>query len=112
MNDLVRDKCMDSDGNIKFWAEIMAGAIAGGSQVVFTNPLEIVKIRLQVAGEVATGQRVRAGTVIKELGFRGLYKGARACFLRDIPFSAIYFPSYAHAKVAFQVHAVILRCVH
>lgn len=29
-----------------------------------------------------------------------MYKGARACFLRDIPFSAIYFPAYAHAKSA------------
>lgn len=36
--------------------------------------------------------------VIRELGLAGLYKGARACFLRDIPFSAIYFPAYAHAK--------------
>jgi hypothetical protein len=27
--------------------------------------------------------------------------GARACFLRDIPFSAIYFPVYAHTKAAF-----------
>jgi solute carrier family 25 aspartate/glutamate transporter 12/13 len=26
-------------------------------------------------------------------------QGAKACFLRDIPFSAIYFPSYAHTKV-------------
>lgn len=51
---------------------------------------------------MASGERIRAGAVIKELGFKGLYKGARACFLRDIPFSAIYFPSYAHAKVAFQ----------
>lgn len=25
-------------------------------------------------------------------------QGARACFLRDIPFSAIYFPVYAHMK--------------
>jgi len=25
-------------------------------------------------------------------------KGAKACFLRDIPFSAIYFPVYAHTK--------------
>ncbi|CAG2184942.1 AGC [Mytilus edulis] len=24
--------------------------------------------------------------------------GSRACFLRDIPFSAIYFPAYAHVK--------------
>ena len=39
--------------------------------------------------------------MVRELGFRGLYKGARACFLRDIPFSAIYFPAYAHTKKRF-----------
>jgi hypothetical protein len=112
---------------------------AGGSQVVFTNPLEIVKIRLQVAGELASTAKISAVEVVKELGFFGLYKvrptffvlrrdrswlrprllslltasvalpirrtfapcrlqGARACFLRDIPFSAIYFPVYAHSK--------------
>ena len=27
-------------------------------------------------------------------------QGASACFLRDIPFSAIYFPVYAHVKLA------------
>ena len=25
-------------------------------------------------------------------------QGASACFMRDIPFSAIYFPVYAHSK--------------
>lgn len=47
---------------------------AGGSQVIFTNPLEIVKIRLQVAGEITTGPRVSALSVIRDLGFFGLYK--------------------------------------
>lgn len=47
---------------------------AGGSQVIFTNPLEIVKIRLQVAGEIATVKKISAVSVIKELGFLGLYK--------------------------------------
>lgn len=98
MNDLVRDKLTDKKGNITFPSEMFAGACAGGSQVIFTNPLEIVKIRLQVAGEIATVKKISAVSVIKELGFLGLYKGARACFLRDIPFSAIYFPVYAHSK--------------
>ncbi|XP_044761097.1 calcium-binding mitochondrial carrier protein Aralar1 isoform X1 [Coccinella septempunctata] len=100
VNDFVRDKFYDSKGNIPLLGEIISGACAGGSQVIFTNPLEIVKIRLQVAGEIASGTKVRAWSVVKELGLFGLYKGARACLLRDVPFSAIYFPAYAHTKAA------------
>ncbi|KAB7496155.1 Calcium-binding mitochondrial carrier protein Aralar1 [Armadillidium nasatum] len=98
MNDFVRDKFTDKKGGIPFYGEVLAGACAGGSQVIFTNPLEIVKIRLQVAGEIASATKISAVSVIKDLGFLGLYKGSRACFLRDIPFSAIYFPVYAHCK--------------
>ncbi|XP_077435410.1 electrogenic aspartate/glutamate antiporter SLC25A12, mitochondrial-like isoform X2 [Vanacampus margaritifer] len=101
MNDLVRDKFTKQDGSIHLAAEILAGGCAGGSQVIFTNPLEIVKIRLQVAGEITMGPRVSALNVVRDLGIFGLYKGAKACFLRDIPFSAIYFPVYAHTKEMF-----------
>lgn len=41
---------------------------------MFTNPLEIVKIRLQVAGEIASTRTVSAWSVVKSLGFFGLYK--------------------------------------
>jgi solute carrier family 25 aspartate/glutamate transporter 12/13 len=51
MNDFVRDT-FTTGGQIPLWAEIVAGGCGGASQVVFTNPLEIVKIRLQVAGEI------------------------------------------------------------
>ncbi|KAF9145804.1 mitochondrial aspartate-glutamate transporter agc1 [Linnemannia schmuckeri] len=102
MNDLVRRHLTDKNGNITFVGELIAGGVAGGSQVVFTNPLEIVKIRLQVAGEAAksldVGPRPSAMTIVRTLGIVGLYKGASACLLRDIPFSAIYFPVYAHLK--------------
>ncbi|KAL5285325.1 SLC25A12 family protein [Megaselia abdita] len=100
VNDFVRDKLRQPDGSIAAVGEILAGACAGASQVVFTNPLEIVKIRLQVAGEIAGGAKIRALSVVRELGLFGLYKGARACLLRDVPFSAIYFPTYAHVKAA------------
>ncbi|KAG0332141.1 mitochondrial aspartate-glutamate transporter agc1 [Podila horticola] len=102
MNDIVRRHLTDKNGNITFVGELIAGGVAGGSQVVFTNPLEIVKIRLQVAGEAAKSiegaPRTGAVTIVRNLGIMGLYKGASACLLRDIPFSAIYFPVYAHLK--------------
>ena len=39
-----------------------------------------------------------AGHIVRSLGLVGLYKGASACLLRDVPFSAIYFPTYSHLK--------------
>ncbi|CAE6448945.1 unnamed protein product [Rhizoctonia solani] len=102
VNDLVRGRTTDPEtGRIKLIWEIIAGGTAGGCQVLFTNPLEIVKIRLQVQGEAAKLEgAVPRGAVhiVRQLGLLGLYKGATACLLRDIPFSAIYFPAYAHLK--------------
>ncbi len=101
MNDLMRSILKREDGSISVLSECISGGFAGGSQVIFTNPLEIVKIRLQVQGElahVAGRPRVGAWTIVKDLGISGLYKGASACLLRDIPFSAIYFSVYANLK--------------
>jgi hypothetical protein len=51
---------------------------------IFTNPLEIVKIRLQMEGELKNGGQKRGAIwIIKNLGLGGLYKGASACLARD-----------------------------
>jgi solute carrier family 25 (mitochondrial aspartate/glutamate transporter), member 12/13 len=56
---------------------------------------------LQIQGEAARleGAAPRGAIhIVRSLGLLGLYRGASACLLRDIPFSAIYFPAYAHLK--------------
>jgi solute carrier family 25 aspartate/glutamate transporter 12/13 len=88
VNDLVRGKLTDkSTGNIKLPYELLAGGTAGACQVVFTNPLEIVKIRLQIQGELAKNvegvPKRSAMWIVRNLGLVGLYKGASACLLRD-----------------------------
>lgn len=103
VNDLVRGKFSDPKTGQIWWPhEILAGGSAGACQVIFTNPLEIVKIRLQIQGEVAKSQKAvekrSAMWIVRNLGLVGLYKGASACLLRDVPFSAIYFPTYNHLK--------------
>lgn len=65
---------------------------------VFTNPLEIVKIRLQIQGEIAknvnetAAPRRSAMWIVKNLGLMGLYKGASACLLRD---GVCYHPPFS-----------------
>ncbi|KAI9668680.1 MAG: mitochondrial aspartate-glutamate transporter agc1 [Trizodia sp. TS-e1964] len=103
VNDLARRHFSDpKSGAIALHHEMFSGGLAGACQVIFTNPLEIVKIRLQVQGEIAKtvdGVPPRSAIwIVKNLGLVGLYKGASACLLRDVPFSAIYFTSYNHLK--------------
>lgn len=61
--------------------------------------MEIVKLRMQLQGE--QGVRLSAGATVSELGLRGLYRGVTACWLRDVPFSFIFFPLFSHTKRAF-----------
>ncbi|KAI5949160.1 AGC1 [Candida theae] len=106
VNDLVRKIGTQEDGSITMNWEILAGMSAGACQVIFTNPLEIVKIRLQMQGNTKNLSQpgeipikhMTASQIVRQLGLRGLYKGASACLLRDVPFSAIYFPTYANLK--------------
>jgi len=91
------------------WVEALAGGCAGASQLLVTNPIELAKIRLQLQGETSRLLVARGISpphppgfieVIRDLGFPGIYRGASACLLRDVPFSALYFPAYSACKDA------------
>jgi hypothetical protein len=77
VNDFLRSMFQKEGGEVQFPLEVLAGGCAGASQVIFTNPIEIVKIRLQIQGEAVKFGAEPKGTVtiLKELGFFGLYKG-------------------------------------
>ncbi|KAI9502332.1 mitochondrial aspartate-glutamate transporter agc1 [Coemansia sp. RSA 1358] len=76
----------------------VAGATAGLCQVVATNPMEIVKIQMQVS----QGSNSTAMGIARSLGPRGLYKGTAATLLRDVPFSLLFFP--LQALLAQKIH--------
>ena len=93
--------------------EALAGGCAGACQLLVTNPMEITSIRLQMHGETARLLKERGSVfpspstmlgVVKDLGFPGVYRGASACLIRDVPFSAIFFPSYVACKEVLVQH--------
>ena len=86
---------------LSVFEEMLAGMGTGMVQVIITNPIELIKIRLQMQG---ANQIESPFTVIKNLGFRGLYTGITATILRDVPFNILYFSSYQYFKQVLISH--------
>lgn len=96
VNDFILNKNKDDNGNVELKYQMLAGACAGFCQVIVTNPIEIIKIQLQMSSLTSKNNNVLG--VINTLGFKNLYKGSLACLSRDTPFSLIYFPLYENLK--------------
>lgn len=90
----------NTNRELSFLENALAGIMTGCVQISLTNPVEIVKIRLQMQ---RLGAEVKSPfTVIRELGLRGLYTGLPATALRDLPFNALYFSIYPFLKTKFK----------
>ncbi|XP_017157184.1 mitochondrial glutamate carrier 1 [Poecilia reticulata] len=107
-NDVFRQK-LSKDGHLPLWGEVLAGCGAGTCQVVVTTPMEMLKIQLQDAGRLGEAFRIFPESeprspsatgitahLLKTRGLAGLYRGAGATLMRDVPFSMIYFPLFAN----------------
>lgn len=113
-NDFFRHHLLQQSGRTKLslTQEMIAGGSAGFCQIIVTTPMELLKIQLQDAGRVsaaattkAVGDSVAAvrtsatsiaTQLVRERGIFGLYRGVGATMLRDVTFSVIYFPLFAH----------------
>uniref|UniRef100_A0A8C7RVV8 Mitochondrial glutamate carrier 1 n=1 Tax=Oncorhynchus mykiss TaxID=8022 RepID=A0A8C7RVV8_ONCMY len=109
-NDFFRQHLSKNGKGLTVFKEMLAGCGAGICQVVITTPMEMLKIQLQDAGRLAAQQRmpammsptkaVSATQIARDLlhtqGIQGLYKGLGATLMRDVPFSMVYFPLFAH----------------
>lgn len=108
VNDYLRKKMIarnqQETGNSKIelstTEEIIAGMGCGIVQVFISNPVSVVKIRLQMQN---SKEKIESPiSILRKLGFRGMYIGLGASILRDVPFSMIYFSSYQGMKSFFR----------
>lgn len=104
MNDFFRAqlRSMRAKKDLPLWLQGVAGAMAGLTQVIATNPMELLKIQgATMAEKVKSGQLkapIPYSTLIRQLGITGLYTGVLSTLARDVPFSMIYFSLFASSK--------------
>ncbi|XP_028253163.1 solute carrier family 25 member 47-A isoform X1 [Parambassis ranga] len=100
---LSQARCGGTGPNTKL--EVFFSGLAGGiAQILVMSPGDIVKVRLQCQTESKRGGSSKPKyqgpvhcllSVIKEEGFRGLYRGVLPLILRDGPSYSTYFLTYS-----------------
>lgn len=81
-------------------AKFLAGGLAGSVSAFFTNPLEVLRTRVQASGSGRTGRSIVAvaRSIIKVDGLKGLYNGLGVSLIGSLPSRSIYFSTYATTK--------------
>ena len=102
---------MSDNNNLKpksALSSLVAGLGSGVITCVLCAPLDCIKVRIQVQGQLVNKKQYYNGIIgsakkiIKEEGIRGLYKGLTPSLMTVPLFSAIYWSSYDHLKLSLE----------
>ncbi|TVY20244.1 Mitochondrial carrier protein LEU5 [Lachnellula arida] len=87
---------------LRYWAELLAGGIAGLVSQTSAYPLEVIRRRMQVGGTVGDGHRLGIGEtaklILKERGMSGFFVGLTIGYVKVVPMAAVSFYVYERGK--------------
>lgn len=92
-----------NQGEPEIWKDMVAGAIAGGIGSYLTNPMDVVKTRLQIYPEVYNGNVwACAVSTFEEGGAMAFLRGSIPRLLHKVPANGCFFVFYEFFR----------RCLH
>lgn len=90
---LVAAQNLEADARFSFPVEIGLGGVTGIFTSIAICPMEVLKVRLQVARDPG-GWLAEARNVVSAHGVGGLFNGLGALMARDVPFNALFYGCY------------------
>lgn len=87
-----------SDGKLEVWQRLAAGSLSGIAAQTVTQPLDVLRIRLQTDPEVKGKMFVAARAMWSEGGLHTFYKGYTPAVLSLAPFIAVNFATFDTLK--------------
>ena len=87
---------------LRYWAELASGGIAGFFSQTVSYPLEVIRRRMQVGGVVGDGHRLSIPEVTRriymERGYKGFFVGLTIGYVKVVPMAAVSFYAYERGK--------------
>jgi solute carrier family 25 protein 16 len=87
---------------LRYWAELLAGGVAGLVSQTSAYPLEVIRRRMQVGGAVGDGHRLNitetAKLIMREKGPTGFFVGLTIGYVKVVPMAAVSFYVYERGK--------------
>ncbi|KAI4376167.1 hypothetical protein MLD38_013958 [Melastoma candidum] len=83
-------------------ASLVAGACAGVSSTICTYPLELVKTRLTIQGDVYNGMLDAFVKIVRDEGPAELYRGLAPSLIGVIPYAATNYFAYDTLRKAYK----------
>lgn len=92
----------DKPPQLKYWAELTTGGVAGFVSQTLSYPLEVIRRRMQVGAVVGDGHRLGMTEVARriwaERGWRGFFVGLGIGYVKVVPMVATSFFAYERGK--------------
>ena len=92
--DLLKKKCVKDNQTISPGKTIVIGGLSGGLSTIFNHPIDVIKSRIQ--SQEKGGETIIScyKKIINENGYKGLFKGINARFIRVAIAQAVTFTVY------------------
>lgn len=97
----LKAKIVKSSSNPAKYATMISltsGGLARMVAVAVVSPLELIRTKMQAQKMAFTEVKTAVAVTLKVEGLTGLWKGVGATLLRDVPFSAVYWPCYEYLR--------------
>lgn len=95
------DKSVDPRDPPSYKGVWLGGVGTGALQSLILNPVELIKVRLQLQQNptvIQKGPMNLAKSILKAEGLRGIYRGLTITVLRDAPAHGLYFWTYEYMR--------------